>query len=542
MDYLDYVQMTKGQRFAYRFTSFFKGIPGAIKKFFIMIGTFVANIFKAIGRFFKAYGSRFAKGDVGTKLSYIIMGAGNMMHKQFVKGLIFLATEVAYIYFMFTFGAYYLSRIYCGSAPVDERLYQGVTPNPVILTSDGRQGIMRDDPEKLKLFYTFGTGTIGKEPAVFEETDVKTVLTNPDTYDDSNKVLLFFVLTVIVTIAFFAIYIANTKSAYATQQTIASGKKPDSFAKEIKSFLDERFHVTLLFLPIVLLLTFTVLPIIFTIFMAFTNYDASHQPPSTLYQWVGVKNFADVFYSNPMKSETFGKILLWTLVWAVFATFTNYIFGIILALMINKKGIRFKGFWRTMFVVTAAVPQFVTLLIMKLMLDEKGPVNSMLNGMGIESIPFLKETTWARVTVIVVNMWVGIPYTMLISSGLLMNIPEDLYESARIDGANAVQQFTKITFPYIFFVTTPYLITTFVGNINNFNVIFFLTGGEPKVPEYYRAGKTDLLVTWLYKLTVDTKDFNLAAVVGIMVFIICAAGSLITFNMSKASKNEEEFS
>jgi len=255
-----------------------------------------------------------------------------------------------------------------------------------------------------------------------------------------------------------------------------------------------------------------------------------------------MKNFADVFYSNPMKSETFGKILIWTLIWAVFATFTNFIFGIILALLINKKGIKFKGFWRTMFVVTAAVPQFVTLLIMKLMLDRNGPINGVITSMGMDAVPFLTEETWARVTVIVVNMWVGIPYTMLISSGILMNIPEDLYESARIDGANAVQQFTKITFPYIFFVLTPYLITTFVSNINNFNVIYFLTGGDPKAPEYYRAGKTDLLVTWLYRLTAETKDFNLAAVIGILVFLICSLGSLIAFNLSKASKNEEEFS
>ena len=191
-----------------------------------------------------------------------------------------------------------------------------------------------------------------------------------------------------------------------------------------------------------------------------------------------------------------------------------------------------------MFVITAAVPQFVTLLIMRLLLGDSTGLNALWN----THIPFLSDVTWARVTVIVVNMWVGIPYTMLISSGLLMNIPEDLYESARIDGANAVQQFTKITFPYIFFVTTPYLITTFVGNINNFNVIYFLTGGGPSPASYYKAGQTDLLVTWLYKLTVNTSDFNLAAVIGIFVFIFCAAGSLITFNMSKASKNEEEFS
>ena len=349
-------------------------------------------------------------------------------------------------------------------------------------------------------------------------------------------------MTVIVSVVFFVLYIANTKSAYASGEEIKNGKKPIGFIDELKTYLDERFHVTLLTVPIVLLFLFTILPILFTIFMAFTNYDEKHQPPGNMYWWTGVTNFQDVFYSDPMKSATFGKILVWTLVWAVFATFTNYIFGMILALLINKKEIKFKSFWRTMFVVTAAVPQFVTLLLMRLMLDDKGAFNNMIIALGGSSIPFLTDCTCARITVIIVNMWVGVPYTMLITSGLLMNIPEDLYESARIDGANAFQQFTKITFPYIFFVTTPYLITTFVGNINNFNVIYFLTGGGPSPAEYYQAGQTDLLVTWLYKLTVVSSDFNLAAVIGIIVFIICATGSLITFNMSKAAKNEEEFS
>ncbi len=516
MDYLDYVQMTKGQRFIYKLKSFFTGIPKAIVAFFRAIGNVIKKFFLGIGKFFKSYGSRFAKGDAGTKLSYIIMGAGSIMHGQIVKGLLLLATQVSYIFFMCTFGARYISRIY--------------TSKLVLLDSD---------VDVTTGYYKYGTAAIGREVAQKQETTTKTVIINEATADDSNKVLLFFILTIIVTIAFLAIYIANTKTAYNTQQLRAAGKKPASFLDEMKSFLDDRFHITLLTLPILLLTVFTILPIIFTIFMAFTNYDKEHQAPLKLYQWVGFKNFAEVFYSDAKKSSTFGLILVWTLIWAFFATFTNYILGIIVALMINKKGIRFKGFWRTMFVLTAAIPQFVTLLVMRLLLDDKsGAINSAMG----TSFPFL--TDWARPTVIVVNMWIGIPFTMLITSGLLMNIPEDLYESARIDGANAVQQFTKITFPYIFFVTTPYLITTFVGNINNFNVIYFLTGGGPEDPLNYAngAGKTDLLVTWLYKLTRDQSDFRLAAVIGILIFIVCAVGSLITFNMSKASKNEEEFS
>lgn len=513
MDFLDYAQLTTGQKFAYNVKSFFTGIPGAIVKLFATIGKFFKGVFTYIGKGFAGYGSRFVKGDIGTKLSYIIMGAGSMIHGQIGKGFCFLAVQIAYIMFMLNFGMSYLTKIYSTNVQVDEN--------------------------------TIVNGVIGKEPPRYEignDLFGAKELVNKDTLDDSNKVLLFFVMTVLVCVAFFAVYITNTKSAYASQEIKASGKKPMGFITELKMFLDERFHVTMLFIPVMGLLVFTVLPIIFTIFMAFTNYDKEHQPPGNMYWWVGFKNFSDLFYTNPDKSATFGKILLWTLVWAVFATFTNYIFGIVLALMINKKEIKFKGFWRTMFVVTAAVPQFVTLLICSLLLADSGPVNQTLNSMGLATIPFLSEAGWARVTVIVVNMWVGIPYTMLISSGLLMNIPEDLYESARIDGANAFQQFTKITFPYIFFVTTPYLITTFVGNINNFNVIYFLTGGGPSPASYYKAGQTDLLVTWLYKLTTVSSDFNLASALGIIIFIICATGSLITFNMSKAAKNEEEFS
>jgi arabinogalactan oligomer/maltooligosaccharide transport system permease protein len=130
---------------------------------------------------------------------------------------------------------------------------------------------------------------------------------------------------------------------------------------------------------------------------------------------------------------------------------------------------------------------------------------------------------------------------MLITSGILMNIPADLYESARIDGAGVVKTFTHITLPYMIFVTTPYLITQFVGNINNFNVIYLLTGGGPLSLDYYQGGKTDLLVTWLYKLTVNNQDYNLASAIGIIIFLITASLSLLVYNLSGSSRKEESF-
>ena len=121
----------------------------------------------------------------------------------------------------------------------------------------------------------------------------------------------------------------------------------------------------------------------------------------------------------------------------------------------------------------------------------------------------MTDATWARVLLIVVNLWVGIPYTVMQVTGILQNIPAEQYEAARIDGANTAQQFRYVTLPYMIFVLTPYIITQFTGNINNFNIIYLLTGGGPTYVGD-SAGQTDLLVTWLYKLTMDNQEYNLA--------------------------------
>jgi arabinogalactan oligomer/maltooligosaccharide transport system permease protein len=364
--------------------------------------------------------------------------------------------------------------------------------------------------------------------------------------DNSMLILLFGTLTLIIIALFIYLYILNIKVAVNNEKTVKAGNTPNTVVQDLKLLLDEKFHITLLAIPTTLISCFTILPLIFMILIAFTNFDHSHQPPNSLFTWVGFGNFGDIFVNNPMYSQTFGKILVWTLIWAVVATFSCYILGIIVALMINKKGLKFKGVFRTCFVMAVAVPQFVTLLLMAQMLSEDGVINVMLQSMGLisEPIKFLTDTsnpTMAKITIIIVNIWIGIPYTILSTTGILMNIPEDLYESARIDGATPVVQFMKITLPYLVFVTTPQLISSFVGNINNFNVIFLLSGGGPSNVHMYQAGETDLLVTWLYKLTMNNNDNNLAAAIGIIVFIICGTLSLITFNNTKSVKDEGAF-
>ena len=505
MQYIDYVQLNIFQRFWYKFKNMIINLPKNLVKFFSIIGRFFKRIGLAIGKGCRDYVTRFIKGDWATKLSYIIMGCGNIAKGQIIKGCLFLVSEAAYIMFMITFGAKYLSK--------------------------------------------FGTlGTVAPGGKVFDE--VKGRWVKATDVDNSMLILLYGVLVIVITAIFFVVYIANTKSAYKAQQTKAAGKKLDKFGDEMKAYLDGKFHVTLLAFPTLTISVFTILPLIFMILIAFTNFDHNHNELANLFTWTGFDTFGQVFAASGSSKvgKTFLELTGWTLIWAVFATVLNYIFGMIFALMINKKGIKLKALWRTLFVITIAVPQFVSLLLMSQMLNQNdGAINTLLcDVLHVipEHVAFLdgNANMWmARITVIVVNCWVGIPYTILITSGILMNIPADLYESATIDGAGPVKSFFKITLPYMLFVTTPYLITSFIGNINNFNVIYLLVGGETN-NDLYQAGHTDLLVTWLFRLTMTQKDYNLAAAIGILVFIVCATVSLLTFNLTKSAKNEEEFS
>jgi len=293
--------------------------------------------------------------------------------------------------------------------------------------------------------------------------------------------------------------------------------------------------------PTAFLLVFTVLPLVYMMSMAFTNFSREGDR-LVLFDWVGFDNFISIFNANSTVGKQFWSVLGWTLVWAFFATFLNFIAGTLLAMIINRPTIRLKGLWRTVLATTIAVPQFVSLMVMRSMLQPQGIVNRLLENGGLISspLPFLTDVTVARILVIAVNLWIGIPYTILQVTGVLNNIPKEQYDAAKVDGAGVFKTFMNVTLPYMMFVLTPYLITQFTGNINNFNVIYLLTRGEPMTVGG-SAGGTDLLITWLYKLSVDQQKYNLAAVIGIFTFIVLSVVALVTYNNSKSYKNEEGF-
>lgn len=494
MEYIDYVTLPWYKKII---VNLLRGVKNFRQNFIVLfskIGKFVILTFTGIFNGIKYFFTTFGKGDIPTKLSYFVMGSGCLFRGQIIRGIIFLTLQMFYTVYMISFGW-----------------------------------------SQVKLFPTLGIAT---KKQVWDEVNQIYLYVQGD---NSMLILLFSVLTIAITITMISLYFFNIRVAYRNQQLRKEGKKLNSIVDDFRELLDKKLHVTFLSLPTLSIVFFTILPLIFMILIAFTNYDKNHQPPGTLFTWVGLDNFKNILGGSEILATTFNGILSWTLIWAFFATFSNYILGMILALMINKKGIKFKKMWRTLFVITIAVPQFVTLLLMGRLLHDKGAINVLLGYFKIGPIKFLTDALIAKITVIVVNIWVGVPYTMLITSGILMNIPSELYESAKIDGAGPYKTFTKITLPYMLFVTTPYLITQFASNLNNFNVIYLLSAGDPLALDYYQAGKTDLLVTWLYKLTVNFQDYNLASTIGIIIFVISAFVSLIVYNSSSSVKKEDAF-
>ena len=218
----------------------------------------------------------------------------------------------------------------------------------------------------------------------------------------------------------------------------------------------------LMTVPLIGVLFFTILPLIYVVCLAFTNFDHNHPAPKSLFDWVGFTTFSQVLEGR--MAGTFFPLLTWTLIWAVAATATTFFFGIVLALLINTKGLKFKKVWRTLFVITIAVPQFVSLLLMRNFLNDDGPLNGLLQTFHITNgpLPFLTDPLWAKFSIIFVNMWIGIPFTMLVATGIIMNLPTEQIEAAEIDGASKFQIFKSITFPQILLIMTPSLIQQFI--------------------------------------------------------------------------------
>ncbi len=419
------------------------------------------------------------------KASMCIMGTGQLLQKQWVKGLLYLSCFAAYIIYLAVMGV-----------------------------------------EDIIGFFTLGT-VKGDEWLGIEG-------------DDSIMMLLRGLLAFVITIFFIGIHKSNINDVRESDSKIKAGAELPGFKKACSVFFDKKFYIVALAVPVLGVLIFNILPIVFMILISFTNYGGDIVPPE-LVDWIGFGNFKKILALTEIK-DTFFKILGWNVTWAVISTFVNYFGGLGLALLLNKKCVKRKAFWRAFPILAYAVPGFITLLGFKFMFSYGGPINYYITQGGGSAIGFLDIDAGikAKMIGVLVNAWISVPTSMLLATGILSNMNNDLYDAASIDGASKWKQFIKITLPFVIFSTTPTLITSFVGNFNNFGIFYFLRGGLYN-EGYFLASDTDLLINWLYNLSIDNNYYGIGAAISLIIFIITSIFSLLTYVRSNAYKKEDTY-
>jgi arabinogalactan oligomer/maltooligosaccharide transport system permease protein len=226
------------------------------------------------------------------------------------------------------------------------------------------------------------------------------------------------------------------------------------------------------------------------------------------------------------------SVFIWTVVFASLTVLTQFAFGLLLALALNKP-IRGRRIYRSILILPYAVPSVMSILIWGGMFNtEFGAVNEILGS----DIAWFQDPTFARVAVILVNLWLGFPYFYLVSSGSLQAIPSELLEAAAIDGANPRQVFSKVTLPLLLQILSPLLIASFAFNFNNFNLIYLLTGGGPREQlDGEIAGSTDILISYTYQIAFGSnlQDLGLASAISVLIFFLVASISLYGVRKSK---------
>ncbi len=415
----------------------------------------------------------------------VIPGLGQMANQQFSKGLLFLAITGLFVFELCVFGI------------------QALT------------GLM----------------TLGSVPGE----------------DHSLFMLIEGTLQLIVTVIFLMFYIFNIYDSRKTAAMKAAGLKVNTTARDMICHAGDKGFPYLFTLPAYIMMVFVIIfPVLVTLFVALTNYDFYHIPPNRLIDWVGFKNFLNIFFLGSYR-ETFVNVLGWTVIWTICATTLQIILGIVTALFVNQDFIKGKRIFRMIFLLPWAVPAFITIMSFSNMFNDSiGAMNAqvipLLNHLPFVELPAIAWKTdpfWTKTALIMIQTWLGFPYIYVMVTGVLLAIPGELYEAAKIDGATFLQRFKHITFPMILFATAPVMITQYTFNFNNFSIIYLFNEGGPGSAGA-GAGSTDILISWIYKLTTGTSpQYSVAAAVTLLISFIVIGISLIAFKKSNAFGNEE---
>ena len=422
------------------------------------------------------------------KLSCIFMGLGQIFCRQYIKGVLLMILEGLFIFFLAVAGV-------------------------------------------SNIIGLFTLGTVEGVPMMGIEGD------------NSVAMLTWGIVTIFLCLLFVLAYYANIKDIIFTTGEIRKGKKVKTFLESCSALVNGKFYFLTLTVPLVFVLIFNIMPIVFTATIAFTDYNDLSVPPE-LISWAGLNSFKIIFTMSEYVT-TMGKILAWNFLWAFGSTFINYFGGLGLALLYNAKCVKWKRVWRIFPMLAYAIPSFITLRAFNFMFCDAGPI-----------VGLLKEWKWVDSNFTIISFdskwsirllgffccaWISIPSIMFLSTGILSNANNDMYEAARLDGANGFQQFLYLTLPFVLFATTPIIISTFIANFNNFSIFYFLRPEETLVSGYFNANSADLLINWMYRLTVDKKLYALGSALSLILFAFMAIFSLIVYVSSPAYKKEDTY-
>ncbi len=554
------------------FTETLKSIPKIIGKgilnFFVGIVMWFVNLFKKI-----IFGTKNTAIDVKNNpksglnglLSAIIPGLGQLRNKQYYKAGIFFGIFLFIVLVELLTGEYFSAAADLEKYPLGEgeKLYFFRDYGGFIL--GGLWGLL-----------TLGTFVVGDQYRGFTLGLIHEDGTPSWAVADLSEELLGLgIMALVLFSVFIVIYIINIKDAYKTNKLISAGEQLPTREEYRKLLIEELFSLILITPAIILILIFTLVPFLYSFSIAFTDYDSptAVTQAKELISWIGFGMFKEVFQDDTIKSLFF-NVLGWTIIYAFMSSVTVYIIGMITALALNSEFVKGKKYLRILLIIPWAIPALVVLMAFRNVFSPGGLADTLLDDLNLlepvkriavnlgliagpeshnadyfynQSISWFLDTGsggMAKLIIILVNLWIGAPYFMMLITGILGTVPDSLYEAADIDGAGDRQKLRFITFPWVLKATIPVLISTFTFNFNNFGAIYFLTGGEPQYPIEVTGGvagapgQTDILISWIYKLTFDFDLYNQGAVYSILIFMF--VGFFAVWNLSKVKSFWEE--
>lgn len=416
--------------------------------------------------------------NIATLLSVIVPGLGQLYNRRFLKGILFLIVAISFLVTTWNF--------------ID-----------------------------IGIWGLYTLGTIPRE-------------------HHSIQLLIQGLISLIVLAFGIAVYIYNIIDARSDGKAREDGRRKPSFLSGITNFYDKGFPYFMIFPGLIMLLFIVVVPLLFMFGLAFTDYNQYNSPPRNLLNWVGFDNFKALVNVGIWK-DTFISVFTWTIVWTVVATTFQIVLGLFLALLVNDKRIKFKRSIRTILILPWAVPAFVSILIFSALFNPTfGAINRDILSQFEIMIPWLSDPFWAKTALIMIQTWLGFPFVFALFTGVLQSVPQDMYEAADVDGGTRWQKLRHITLPHLLFATAPLLIMQYAGNFNNFNIIYLFNEGNPAV-RGQNAGGTDILISWVYKLTFETNNYNMAAAITIIMGLLISGFAFFQFRKTASFKEEERY-